>query len=67
MNTLLVKGCWNIAKGRAKQRLARLTDDSIEFGEGKRDELTGKIQKRKALGFRGPEARDGCTACHRQK
>jgi uncharacterized protein YjbJ (UPF0337 family) len=50
MNTLLIKGCWNIAKGKARQKLARWTADTIEFSEGKRDELTGRIQKRKALG-----------------
>jgi len=46
---LVAKGNWNIAKGRMKQVLARLTHDSQRFTEGKVDELVGRIQKRKGL------------------
>jgi uncharacterized protein YjbJ (UPF0337 family) len=45
MNTLAIKGRWNIAKGRLKQKFARLTDDQPQFVEGKREELIGLIQK----------------------
>ena len=31
MNTLQIKGNWNIAKGKLKQRWADLTDDDILF------------------------------------
>jgi uncharacterized protein YjbJ (UPF0337 family) len=45
MSILEFKGSWNIAKGKLKQRFARLTDDDLQFTEGKEDELTGRIQK----------------------
>lgn len=46
MNKLTLKGDWNIAKGKMKQRWARLTDDDLQFVEGQEDELIGRIQKR---------------------
>ena len=46
MSTLTVKGNWNIAKGKVKQKLAQLADDDLQFIEGKEDELIGRIQKR---------------------
>jgi uncharacterized protein YjbJ (UPF0337 family) len=46
MSTLTVKGNWNIAKGKLKQKFAQLTDDDLQFVEGKEDELIGRIQKR---------------------
>ena len=46
MNTLEFKGNWNIAKGKLKQKFAQLTDDDLQFVEGKEDELFGRIQKR---------------------
>jgi len=39
MNTLEVKGDWNITKGKLKQKWAQLTDDDMQFAEGKLDEL----------------------------
>lgn len=45
MNTLQIKGAWNVAKGKLKQRFAQLTDDELEYLEGKEDELIGRIQK----------------------
>lgn len=46
MSTLIVKGNWNITKGKMKQKFAQLTDDDLQFIEGKEDELLGRIQKR---------------------
>jgi uncharacterized protein YjbJ (UPF0337 family) len=46
MNALAMKGNWNIIKGRLRQRWARLTDDDLQFEEGKEAELIGRIQKR---------------------
>jgi uncharacterized protein YjbJ (UPF0337 family) len=46
MNTLEVKGDWNITKGKLKQKWAKLTDDDLQYVEGKQDELFGRIQKR---------------------
>lgn len=67
MNTLLVKGCWNIAKGKARQKLARWTEDATEFGEGKREELIGRIQKRTAQGNSPDASLDECHGACRIK
>ena len=41
-----LKGNWNIAKGKLKQKWGDLTDDDLDYQEGKEDELVGKIQKK---------------------
>ena len=46
MNTLEIKGDWNITKGKLKQKWAKLTDDDLQFAEGKLEEVYGRIQKR---------------------
>jgi uncharacterized protein YjbJ (UPF0337 family) len=46
MNTDRLKGNWNITKGKLKQKYANLTDDDLQYVEGKEDELYGRIQKR---------------------
>jgi uncharacterized protein YjbJ (UPF0337 family) len=46
MTTLEIKGDWNITKGKLKQKWASLTDDDLQYVEGKQDELFGRIQKR---------------------
>ena len=46
MNTLHIKGDWNIAKGKLKQKYGQLTDNDLRFVEGQEDELIGRIQKR---------------------
>ena len=46
MNTLTIKGDWNMLKGSLKQKWASLTDDDLQFIDGKQDELLGRIQKR---------------------
>lgn len=46
MNNLKFKGDWNIIKGKLTQKWANLTDDDLQYAEGKRDELVGRIQKR---------------------
>ena len=46
MNKLELKGDWNITKGKLKQRWAKLTDDDLQYVEGKSEELLGRIQKR---------------------
>jgi len=45
MNTLETKGDWNIIKGKLKQKWAKLTDDDLQYIDGKHDELFGRIQK----------------------
>ena len=46
MNTLEIKGDWNITSGKLKQKWPTLTDDDLKFTEGKSEELVGRIQKR---------------------
>lgn len=46
MNKLEIKGDWNIIKGKLKQKWAKLTDDDLQFVDGKHDEMVGRIQKR---------------------
>ncbi len=41
-----LKGNWNIAKGKLKQKYADLTDDDLKYEEGKVDELFGRLQKK---------------------
>ena len=35
----LIKGNWNVLKGKLKQKYAKLTDDDLLFVEGKENEL----------------------------
>ena len=46
MNTLQIKGNWNVAKGKLKQKYAQLTDDDLKYVKGKEEELLGRLQKR---------------------
>ncbi len=43
---LEVKGDWNELKGKLKQKYAQLSDDDLAFGEGKTDELLGRLQQK---------------------
>lgn len=43
---LKIKGNWNIAKGRLKRAYGELTDDDLQYVEGREDELLGRLQKR---------------------
>ena len=46
MSTLATKGNWNITKGKFKQKISQLTDDELQFFDGREDELIDRIQKR---------------------
>jgi uncharacterized protein YjbJ (UPF0337 family) len=46
MTTLEIKGDWNITKGKLKEKWAKLTDNDLQYAEGKAEELVGRIQKR---------------------
>jgi len=39
-----VKGNWNVQKGKLKVKFPILTDEDLNFPEGKRDEMMAKIQ-----------------------
>jgi len=45
MKTLEIKGDWNLAKGKLKQKWAKLTEDDLQYCEGKIEELLGRIKK----------------------
>jgi uncharacterized protein YjbJ (UPF0337 family) len=65
MNTLEIKGDWNITKGKLKQKWAKLTDDDLQFAEGKQDELLGRIQKRTGETREAVEkaVKEACSSC----
>jgi len=67
MDTLEIKGNWNIAKGVLKQKWAKLTDDDLQFIDGKQDELIGRIQKRTGETREAVEkaVKEACSACER--
>ena len=64
MNTLQLKGDWNVVKGKLKQKFAQLTDDDLQYVRGKEDELLGRIQKRTGQTKEAVEkAFDECDTC----
>jgi uncharacterized protein YjbJ (UPF0337 family) len=65
MNTLEVKGDWNITKGKLKQKWAKLTDDALQYAEGKQEELVGRIQKRTGETREAVEKalKESCSTC----
>jgi uncharacterized protein YjbJ (UPF0337 family) len=46
MDKLELKGRWNEVKGKLKQKYSNLTDDDLNYTEGKEEELIGKIQRK---------------------
>ncbi|MGZ5282056.1 MAG: CsbD family protein, partial [Bacteroidia bacterium] len=46
MDPLRTEGTWNRIKGAIKQKWAELTDDDLTYGEGKADEIVGRIQQK---------------------
>jgi uncharacterized protein YjbJ (UPF0337 family) len=46
MTNLQLKGSWNEVKGKLKQKYGQLTDNDLEFAEGKDDELLGRLQQK---------------------
>jgi uncharacterized protein YjbJ (UPF0337 family) len=67
MDTLQIKGDWNIVKGKLKQKWARLTDDDLRYAEGQYDELLGRIQKRTGETREAVEKaiNEACSSCCR--
>ena len=65
MTKLEVKGDWNIAKGKLKQKWAKLTDDDLQFAEGMHEELFGRIQKRTGESREAVEkaVKEACSSC----
>ncbi len=46
MDKLELKGRWNEWKGKIKQANANLTDDDLQYEEGKDDEFLGRMQQK---------------------
>lgn len=40
------RGDWNQLKGKMKQGYGNLTDDDLEYQEGKQDEWLGRMQQK---------------------
>ena len=56
MEKLIIKGDWNILKGKLKQNFGNLTDDDLTFFKGKEDKLLGRLQLK--IGKTKQEIRD---------
>lgn len=54
MNSDIIAGNWKETKGKVKQQWGKLTNDRLDVIDGKREELTGEIQK--AYGISRDEA-----------
>jgi uncharacterized protein YjbJ (UPF0337 family) len=65
MTTLEIKGDWNITKGKLKQKWAQLTDDDLQYAEGKQEEMLGRIQKRTGETREAVEkaVKESCSTC----
>lgn len=46
MNWDRIEGNWKQVRGKVQQQWAKLTNDDLDFVEGRRVELVGKIQER---------------------
>jgi uncharacterized protein YjbJ (UPF0337 family) len=46
MEKMIIKGDWNVLKGKLKQLYGSLTDDDLIYIKGKEEELVGRIQKK---------------------
>ncbi|MBA4801048.1 MULTISPECIES: CsbD family protein [Euryhalocaulis] len=46
MNTDELQGKWKQLKGSAQAQWGKLTDDDLDWVEGRREQLIGKIQER---------------------
>ena len=46
MTDLQIKGTWNEVKGKIRQKYANVTDDDLEYAEGKSEELLGRLQQK---------------------
>ena len=66
MTTLEIKGDWNITKGKLKQKWAKLTDDDLQYADGKQEELFGRIQKRTGETREAVEkaVKESCSSCN---
>ena len=50
MTTFAFDGSWNQLKGKLRQQFGQLTDDDVNFAEGKGEELLGRLQSKLSMG-----------------
>ncbi len=50
MNSYSIDSAWNQVKGKLRQRYGQLTDDDLQFAEGKGEEMLGRVQRKLGLG-----------------
>jgi uncharacterized protein YjbJ (UPF0337 family) len=50
MNWDRIQGSWKEFRGKAKEQWGKLTDDDLDRIEGKRDQLSGRLQKAYGIG-----------------
>jgi uncharacterized protein YjbJ (UPF0337 family) len=50
MDKLEIKGNWNELKGKIKSAHGDLTDDDLQYEEGKDDEFLGRLQQKLGKG-----------------
>jgi uncharacterized protein YjbJ (UPF0337 family) len=67
MDTLEIKGDWNITKGKLKRKWAQLTDDDLRYVVGMKDELLGRMQRRTGETREAVEkaVKEACSSCCR--
>lgn len=46
MNSTEMEGKWKQVKGKFKQKYGDVTDDDVQYSEGKFDEMLGRLQEK---------------------
>jgi uncharacterized protein YjbJ (UPF0337 family) len=59
MNWQQAEGKWKQLKGAAKMKWGKLTDSDLDFIDGKREQLVGKIQERYGIAKEDAEKQVG--------
>lgn len=54
MNSMTLKGNWNMLKGKVREKWGKLTDDDLDQIQGRSEQLLGKVQR--AYGLSKEEA-----------
>lgn len=50
MTTFAFDSSWNQIKGKLRQKFGQLTDDDVNFAEGKGEEMLGRLQSKLGMG-----------------
>jgi len=65
MNWDQIQGNWKTFRGQIKQKWGKLTDDDLDVVDGKREELSGRLQSRYgyAKEHAEKEVEEFCRSC----